>query len=49
MSIGVTQFRSGEPLGDLIHRADLGLYHAKHSGRNCVVTERELDQAALET
>ena len=49
MSIGVAQFRSGEPLGELIHRVDLGLYHAKHSGRNCVMTERELDQAALES
>ena len=49
MPIRVAQFRSGEPLGELIHRADLGLYHAKHSGRNCVMTERELDQAALES
>jgi diguanylate cyclase len=49
MSIGVAQFQPGEPLGDLIHRADLGLYHAKHSGRNCVMTERDLDQATLES
>jgi len=49
MSIGVAKFRPGEPLGDLIHRADQCLYHAKDSGRNRVVTERELEKAALDS
>jgi diguanylate cyclase len=48
MSIGVAQFRPGEPIGDLVHRADQALYHAKDSGRNCVMTEQELENAALE-
>ena len=46
MSIGVAQFRPGEPIGELVHRADQGLYHAKDNGRNCVMTERELENAA---
>ena len=46
MSIGVAQFRPGEPIGELVHRADQGLYHAKGNGRNCVKTERDLENAA---
>lgn len=46
MSLGIALFRRGEPLADLIQRADESLYHAKDSGRNCVKTERELDAAA---
>lgn len=46
MSMGIALFRRGEPLADLIQRADKSLYHAKNSGRNCVKTERELDAAA---
>lgn len=49
MSMGVAAFRPGEPLADLVQRADQGLYHAKATGRNRVVTERELETAELET
>ena len=41
MSIGVAQFRYGEPVGDLINRADEALYWAKQNGRNLVGTERD--------
>ena len=38
VSIGVATFdgASKEKSGDLLHRADMNLYQAKHDGRNCV-------------
>jgi diguanylate cyclase len=48
MSMGIALFRRGEPLSDLIQRADQSLYHAKNSGRNSVKTERELEVASSE-
>ena len=36
-SIGYTAYRRRESLGHTIDRADRALYHAKHSGRNCLV------------
>lgn len=38
ISIGVAQFYAGEPIADLIDRADAALYTAKHNGRNQVAT-----------
>lgn len=38
-SIGVAQYRPGEPVGDLIERADQAVYRAKNDGRNCVRAE----------
>ena len=35
-SIGVSRYRAGEPVGDLVHRTDLALYQAKRGGRNKV-------------
>lgn len=37
VSIGVSILRPGEALHDAIQRADEHLYHAKRSGRNCVM------------
>lgn len=37
VSIGATQFQSGEPLTELFARVDRALYEAKESGRNLVV------------
>ena len=48
MSIGVALFKPGEPIADLIERADKCLYHAKNTGRNRVATEIELAAAASE-
>ena len=42
LSIGVARYRHGEPLSELVQRADQGLYQGKADGRNRVVSEREL-------
>ena len=42
MSIGAAEFRFGEPLNELVERADTCLYAAKDSGRNCVIAETSL-------
>ena len=46
ISVGVAQFRGGEPLADLIDRCDRALYLAKKSGRNRVQAETALEAAA---
>lgn len=43
LSLGIALFRPGEPLSELIHRADEGLYFAKRNGRNQTILETELD------
>ena len=48
ISLGVAQYRPGEALVDFIQRADDGLYQAKRTGRNKVITETELANSAAE-
>jgi len=43
VSVGVAQFAPGETLAGLFERCDRALYAAKHGGRNCTVTESELE------
>lgn len=43
LSVGVAQYRSGEPLWDLMRRADGALYTAKRTGRNRVCREDAAD------
>lgn len=45
LSVGVAQYRPGEPINNLIQRADKMLYEAKNTGRNQVLVDPE-DAAA---
>ncbi len=42
ISIGVSAFRKGDTVVSVTDRADKGLYSAKHAGKACVVSEKEL-------
>ena len=41
VSIGVSALNKGETERDLFHRADINLYEAKRSGRNCTRSDSE--------
>ena len=47
VSIGAAVFEFGEPLGDLIKRADQALYKAKANGRNQVVSQADVQEGEL--
>jgi diguanylate cyclase len=48
VSMGVTYTQTGDTVASLISRADQALYRAKAKGRDCLVLEEELRQAAWE-
>jgi two-component system, cell cycle response regulator len=43
VSVGVSQWRSGQEIHNLLHRAEVALYRAKQNGRNCVEVENATD------
>ncbi|MBF0393853.1 MAG: GGDEF domain-containing protein, partial [Alphaproteobacteria bacterium] len=47
LSIGVAEYRLGEPLGRFVHRADEALYVSKRNGRNQVTSESETEDAEV--
>lgn len=49
MSMGLAEFRPGDTVETLIERADTCLYGAKDNGRNCVITETELEESKSKT
>jgi diguanylate cyclase (GGDEF)-like protein len=46
-SIGVSEWRAGEELRDLLRRADVAMYRAKHNGRNRVEVENDGEAASI--
>ncbi len=47
MSVGVAQFEYGEPVSELINRADEALYRAMQNGRNRVSSQHDLVASAM--
>jgi len=43
VSIGVSQWRSGQEIHNLLHRAEVALYQSKQKGRNRVEVENATD------
>ncbi len=47
ISLGVATYRAGEPVDELLRRADACLYAAKRAGRNRVLSEAQVDVRAV--
>lgn len=48
LSAGVAQYQSSETIEEILRRADLALYEAKHLGRNRVAADNHLTDGELE-
>jgi diguanylate cyclase (GGDEF)-like protein len=47
VSIGVSQWRPGQDICDLLNRADAAMYRAKHNGRNAVQVDNSIESVCV--
>ncbi|OOZ41010.1 hypothetical protein BOW53_05665 [Solemya pervernicosa gill symbiont] len=41
LSVGITQYREGDDIEQILHRVDINLYHAKQQGRNQTIADQD--------
>ena len=48
VSVGIAEFQEGESLGYLVSRAERSLVMARQNGRNCTITENDINKSSNE-